>query len=135
MLLQRPGAGPLLGVPFVLARHSQPLRAPLWLACGCGDRRSHSRQPMERSILHRSLSSFPVLSVPGQTTVAKLENLQNVTNKPVITVQLLIWYLYEIRLNQSIWRLQSCFKRSLVFSAAVRGTPDKTSHTHQPVKF
>lgn len=79
VLLQMPGAGPPLGVPFVLAQHSQPLRAPLWSACGCGGRRSHSRQPMDRSsrssIVRRSLSSFqafnqqrPGTNISGQVT-------------------------------------------------------------------
>lgn len=79
-------------------------------------------------------SQFSVSSVPGQMTVAKLENLQNVTNKPVTTAQLLICHLYEINsINQSSSSYHVVENHCLLCSCkgleGGGGAPDKTLHT------
>lgn len=118
-----PGQGLLWAVPFVLARHSQPLRAPLWSACGCGSRRSHSRQPMDRSILRRSLSSFPSsqsATSPDTHWVAECDRRANNHNPSSVSLT-----FQQIRANQSTQALLSCLYRTIVFFSAGRAAPER----------
>lgn len=110
---------------------------PPWSACGCGVRRSHSRQPMDKhpAPLPRLLPGSQSESVPGQTSSAKSQKLLNVTNKPIITPQLLICNILQDK-TQSVRQLLSCFYRTAVFSEAAMGqllTKDCTyarTHAH-----